>query len=657
MSPRALRAVGPALLVVFAFAALLVALAYGGGAAPLQLLDPGPAVRWGLPIAKLVVNLSIALTVGPLVLALFALKPGQRAFELCLDLTSGAAAVLTIAAAATGFTTFLNAFPSEVSLGAEFGSQLGSFLTTTEIGRAWLITTLGAALLTVMTFMVRGWLGTLFAAGIAIALIVPMATAGHKGDLANHNIAVSSIFLHMLAAAVWLGGLIALVMIRGELRKRLSDVLARYSSLALASFIVIAGSGVARSIVGVGTWEQLFTPYGLLIVAKTVLLVLLGVAGAMYRGKLIAAAGDAKRGKPFWRLITVELAIMGLASGVAAALARTPPPTGADAVVPQTPAESLTRRAMPPELTFDRWFTEWYVDILWAFAVAFGLFFYLAGVARLRKRGDRWPVHRTIFWIAGLALLFWVTCGPVNAYQEYLFSVHMLGHMLLAMAIPLLLVVGSPVTLALRAIRKRTDGTRGGREWILWAVHSPYSRFITHPIVAAAIFVSSLWIFYYTDLFRWSLYDHLGHEWMVIHFLISGYLFVLSLIGADPIPFRFPYPGRLITLIAVAAMHAFFGIAIMMQTGLMVAEWYGSMGRTWGDAPLQDQYVGGGIAWSIGEIPTLILAITLGIQWSRNDERQQRNRDRHADRTGDAELEEYNARLAELAEQDTRRGN
>jgi putative copper resistance protein D len=254
--------------------------------------------------------------------------------------------------------------------------------------------------------------------------------------------------------------------------------------------------------------------------------------------------------------------------------------------------------------------------------------------------------------MAGLLLLLWVTNGPINAYQDYLFSVHMAGHMLLSMAIPVLLVAGAPITLALRSIHKRDDGTRGGREWILWAVHSPYSRFITHPFVAAGIFALSLWAFYFTDLVRWAMYDHLGHEWMIIHFLISGYLFAMTLIGADPIPYRLPYAGRLITLIAVMATHAFFGMAIMMQSGLIVAEWFGSMGRTWGPTPMEDQYIGGGIAWSVGEIPTLILAITVAIQWSRSDARLQRRRDRHADRTGDAELDEYNARLARMAERD-----
>ena len=91
-----------------------------------------------------------------------------------------------------------------------------------------------------------------------------------------------------------------------------------------------------------------------------------------------------------------------------------------------------------------------------------------------------------------------------------------------------------------------------------------------------------------------------------------------------------------------------------MQSGLMVAEWFGAMGRTWGATPLEDQYTGGGIAWSIGEIPTLIVAITVAIQWSRSDARETKRRDRHADRTGDAELEAYNARLVELAHRDAR---
>lgn len=656
VNSRALRYAGPAILAIVALAVLAWALALGGGAAPLRLGDPGPVVRWGLPVAKLTVNLSASVMVGSLVVALYALRAGTRAFETALDAASIAAAVFTVSAGVTGFFTVLNALGSTPSAGAQFGQQLGRFLIEQELGRAWLITTLAGAVLTVLTFAVRGWTTTLLVAVLAIASLIPMASQGHSGDDANHNAAVMAIALHIIAAAVWLGGLVLMVLVRPLLsRTEMADVMRRYSSIALVAFVVVAISGTVRALAGGITLELLTSPYGLVLLVKIAALVTLGVFGAWYRVRLIGRMRDDGAARRFWSLIGLELAFMGVASGAAAALARTPPPVDTSLPPVRTPAEILTGAPLPPEFTIDRWFTAWEIDLLWAFAVGFGAFFYVAGVRRLRRRGDTWPIYRTVLWLVGLALLLWVTGGPINVYQDYLFSVHMVGHMLLSMAIPLCLVAGAPVTLAARAIRKRDDGTRGGREWILWAVHTPFSRVVTHPLFAAAMFIGSLWVFYYTDLFRWSLYDHLGHEWMIAHFLISGYLFALSLVGIDPVPYRYPYPFRLVTLIAVMAMHAFFGIAIMMQSGLMVAEWFGSMGRTWGPTPLEDQYAGGGVAWSVGEIPTLILALVVAIQWSRSDERTQRRRDRQADRSGDAELNAYNERLAQLAERDARR--
>ncbi|MGZ0712265.1 cytochrome c oxidase assembly protein (plasmid) [Coraliomargarita sp. W4R53] len=631
------------------------ALLLGGGADPLTIGDPGPIARWGLPTAKLLVNLSAAGMVGVLVTALFTLKAGEREFDLALDTASISAAIFTIAAAATGFLTFIDAFNPVINAGPEFGAQLGRFLVDTEVGRTWLITTVAGAGLTVLTFAVRTWTATLFVTILAVASLVPMGTQGHSGDDADHHTAMMVMIFHIIGAAVWLGGLLLLVLVRPALKRGpLADVVARYSSIALVAFVVVAVSGTVRAVVGLRSWEALLSPYGAILIVKVVALVALGLFGAWYRRRVIGRLREDAASRLFWMLVLGEFALMGIASGAAAALARTPPPLGELPPFVRTPAEILTDAPLPPEPVLTDWITAWNIDWLWAFAAGFGVFFYVAGAWRLHRRGDAWPIYRTIMWVLGMVILVWVTGGIINVYQEYLFSFHMIGHMLLTMMIPLLLVAGAPVTLAARAINKRDDGTRGGREWILWAVHSPAMRIFTNPFIAAGIFIGSLWIFYYTDLLRWSLYDHLGHEWMTAHFLITGYLFVLCLIGIDPIPYRLPYPGRLLLLIGIMAMHAFFGIAIMMQTGLMVAEWFGSMGRVWGVTPLEDQVAGGGIAWSVGEIPTLALAITVAIQWSRNDDRSQKRQDRHADRTGDAELEAYNAKLAAIAERDAR---
>jgi putative copper resistance protein D len=352
----------------------------------------------------------------------------------------------------------------------------------------------------------------------------------------------------------------------------------------------------------------------------------------------------------------VELAIMGIASGLAAALARTPSPIPDAPPSTPTPAEILTGDKLPPEPAFIDYFTQWHIDLVWLLICAFGIFFYLAGVIRLKRRGDSWPWYRSVLWVVGLLLLAYITNGGVNVYERYLFSAHMFAHMALGMMVPILLVPGAPVTLAMRAIIKRDDESRGAREWILIAVHSRYASIISNPFFATINFVGSLWLFYYTPIFRWATTDHIGHEWMIVHFLLAGYLFVQSLIGIDPGVNRFPYPGRVGQLLITMTVHAFFGLSIMSGSGLFLADWYGAMGRTWGQTPMDDQYLGGSIAWSVGEIPNLVLMLVIAVQWSRSEERLTKRRDRNADRTGDAELDAYNRMLAETAARDAKPG-
>ena len=656
--PRSVRVLGPAVLTIVALLATFGALAFGGGADAQLIQDPGPITRYGVPIAKLLTNLSAAGMIGALVLAVWALSPKRREFDLALDVAAASAAVMTVASAATAFFTFLLVTAVPFDLSDDFGQKLGQFVTTIELGQAWLTTTLIAAAVTVLCFAVRNHTALVFVTALAVAALVPMAQQGHAAGAAGHNAAISSLGLHLVFAAVWLGGLLTIVLLKRALgTERLVVVLTRYSTVALVCFIVVAVSGYASAALRIGSLDELATPYGGLVLVKVTALIALGCFGAVQRrfliGRMTRGAGAPAASGPFWWLVVGELVFMGLASGVAAALARTATPVTEEAgSLARTPAEILTGEPLPPWPDTFRVFTEWKPDLLWLVACGFGIFFYVAGVVRLRRRGDHWPVYRAVLWVAGLLLLAYVTSGGVNVYEQYLFSAHMLGHMALTMAVPVLLVPGAPVTLAARAIRIRKDGSRGGREWILLAVHSKFAGFIANPIVAAVLFAGSLWVFYYTPLFRWSMLDHIGHEWMVAHFLITGYLFVQSLIGIDPVPYRLPYPFRLLLLLGTMAFHAFFGLAIMSGTGLFLADWYGAMG--WGTDALVDQQLGGGIAWSVGEIPTVALAITVAVQWARSDEKESKRLDRHADRTGDADLEEYNARLAQIAEHDTR---
>jgi putative copper resistance protein D len=218
---------------------------------------------------------------------------------------------------------------------------------------------------------------------------------------------------------------------------------------------------------------------------------------------------------------------------------------------------------------------------------------------------------RTISWVAGVLLLFYITNGGLNVYETYLFSAHASAQMLLAVMVPLLLAPAAPVTLALTAIHERTDASRGPREWILLATRSRLAGYLSHPIVTGALFTVALWVFYYTPVLGWATTDQSGHEWSIVGFLVVGYLVVQSLIGVDPVPYRASFRIRFVLLAALAVAFALLGLAIAASNGLLLADWYGAMGRTWGQSALGDQHTGGLIALGVAETGAVILAVTL----------------------------------------------
>ena len=636
-----------ALISLGAVASMTIALIYGGAVAPMQFSDPGPIVRWGSPVAKLIMNLAMATTVGSLVFAAFAANEAER--ERLRPVSAWGASLWLASGAVYFILTYLSASGSALSFGPEFSESLWLFATEIELGvlMSWNLVFAFVLSLTTIAFTSRLWV--LINPALALAGLYPLAESGHASSDTGHALAVNSMLMHLAGISVWLGGLIALFAVFYSNSERAGELTRRYSTLALVSFVVVAISGLTAGFIRLYKPEDLLTPYGLLLIGKAVLLVALGLIGARHRVLLAQKFSEKARG--FWRLVAFEFVVIGASFGLGTALARTATPISDAEFVPLTPAQILTGDPLPPELTSMSWFTVWDFDVLWGTVVAFGIFLYLYGVVKLAKRGDKWSVLRTISWILGLLLLFYVTNGAPNAYQEYLFSVHMVGHMMLSMFVPVLLVPGAPVTLLSRAADARKDGSRGLREWVLWAVHTPYAWVISHPLFAGANFAISLVLFYYTPLFRWSTEEHLGHQWMIVHFLITGYLFVQALMGTDPLPHKTGFPLKLMLLIGTMAFHAFFGLGLMGEKTLLVADWFGSMGRTWGDDPLTDQSMGGAFAWGVGEIPTIIITMIVVWQWSRSDDKERKRLDRASDRSGNQDLEDYNAMLQQINKQ------
>ena len=649
MNPFQTRAYSAGLVATLGvLLAVLVGLAIGGGAAALQFSDPGPVIRYGVPLAKGLMNIAMAVSIGPLVFAGFAANDKSAVLRKLLNLASAGAAVWAIAASVHFVLSFVSVSGAQLSLEQTFSQGLWVYATEIELGISLAQNLLAAFAISILALSISSLTATALTAALGLGSLIPLALIGHAAGTANHSLAVNSLGLHLVGIVTWVGGLIALFAIKQDILREAKPMVGRYSSLALASFVIVGVSGLGSSYVRIPDAAGLLSPYGQMLFIKVVLLVILGAFGAVYRTRILSRISD--KGS-FFKLALLEIFIMGAAIGMGTALARTAPPVNQGEFIIPTPAQLLTGEPLPPELSMETFFTQWKLDILWALIALWAIGAYLVAVRRLKARGDSWPIARTISWVSGMLLLIFVTSGSLNVYQEYLFSVHMVAHMFLTMAIPVLLVPGAPVTLLTRAVQKRADSSKGVREWVLWAVHTKYAEFVSHPLIAAANFAASLVVFYFTPLFEWATREHIGHQWMIVHFLITGYLFVQSLIGIDPGPSRLGYPFRIVTLIGVMAFHAFFGLALMGGTGLLLPDWFGALGRTWGLPPLEDQQSGGAIAWGIGEIPTIILTIIVSVQWFRSDNRDSKRLDRASDRSNNQDIDDYNLMLERINKQ------
>ncbi|GAA1234797.1 cytochrome c oxidase assembly protein [Janibacter melonis] len=648
---RTTLTLGPALVLALAVVVTtVIGVLVGRAAVPYAAGDPGALVRWGLPVLQGVHDLAAAVTVGFLLLGAFVLPETTRTRRRWtagrVAATSGTLWLVSLLLLIV--LTFADL--AGVPVGQPgFATQLAAVLWDLPTLRMNLISAV-VVLVVVMAcagseskaVLGWGWAGSLLA-------LLPLALTGHSSAALDHMSGVNALAIHLVSATVWVGGLVALACFQRGLGAHLGPTIRRYSVVAGWGFAGVMASGLLLAWTNIGALENLLSRYGALLGVKLALGVVLGGFGWWHRQRFVQQLDEG--GTPsFVRFVLAELVVMGSAFGIGAAISRTPSPTNVIVTPPDTVVYALSGYPDPGAPTSSSWFTAWQTEWLWLTVALVACVVYVRWVLRLRRRGDSWSLLRTVSWVLGWAVFVYATSGAPGVYGRVSFSWHMIEHMTVAMVVPLLLVPAAPITLALRALPARRDRTLGPRELVLASVHAPYLRVVANPAVAAAIFFFSLAIFYYSPLFGLSMSTHTGHVLMMVHFLLSGYLFVWVLIGVDPGPTRWSPLALLVILFTTISFHAFFGVILTQSTTLLAPDFFGVLDLPWVPDPVADQRTGGEIAWGVGEAPTLVLAVAVAVQWMRSDERESRRRDRSAERDGDRELEAYNAHLASLGQ-------
>ena len=615
------------------------------------IADPGPLVTWGAPALRVLTDLAAIATVG-LLLSATILAPSGK--DGTLSRTGRRDAVRAVWAA--GIWALLAAVQLFFLLALVLGVPLMDAFTPAVVStyaneidstRALLVMSILALVVAVgaVTSATTGASGSWLAVAVAAAALPGLA--GHSSSLGDHELAITANVTHMVSAVLWVGGLLALTLHAFKRDLPMARAVQRFSAIAITAVVLLAASGLANAYTRLDGLGQFFTTgYGNVILIKIGLIVGLAFLGLQMRRRILPTLDTASRTRAFVRVAVSELVIMATAIGLGVSLASSPYPREEE-ILPSY-GESLLGFAYPPPPSIESVALGFRVDPLFFTASLIAAALYVIGFLRIRKAGIHWPVMRLVSWLGGISVVIWCTNAGIATYAQVSVGLHMTQHMVLTMLGPILLVLGAPATLALRALKPSTTGERGPREWLVWFLHSPITRVLTNPFYVFIVYVIGLYGLYMTPLFGWLMGSHVGHVVMQAHFIISGYLFYWVLIGIDPRPRPLPYWGRLLLLLLALAVHGFFAVAFMMGTTPMAVEWYGVVRPDWITDPLRDTLLGGQVTWGLSEIPSLIVLIAIAVQWSRSDEREAKRKDRQAERDGDAELDAYNAYLESL---------
>jgi putative copper resistance protein D len=526
-----------------------------------------------------------------------------------------------------------------------------SFLTQVTLGQYFLFQTLISVIVVLSSKSIMRINSTIALLMLTIIGIVAPIFQSHSASSGSHSLAIGSLVVHVVGLSFWVGGIFALIFIDSEDRV---IAVPRFSVLALWSAIAVVVSGSANAWARLDFKSAWQTTYALVVIAKIVLTIALLAMGYLHRKNL------SKKSAINWvslgRLIMVEAFVMVSALVLGAWLSSNRAPVR-NSEESFNAALTVAGIETPKPPTFSRILLSYEPDALMIGLLVVAVALYIKGVMVLTKRGDKWPVGRTISFALGISVIDFATSGGLGLYAHFAFSYHMTAHMFLGMIAPIGIVLGAPITLALRTLPQGRNSTeRGVRGSLISALHSRLGRFYTNPLIALAIFDGSLFALYFTSLFGGMMQSHVGHFFMNFHFILAGTLFFYVVVGIDPNPRKIPHLVRMVILLAAMSIHAFFSVALMSSTTLIDQGYFASLKTPWLLDLLADQNKGGAIGWAMGEIPILLALVATFIQWMRDDSREANRIDKNTARMAAMgqpdELAQYNQYLSELAKKE-----
>jgi putative membrane protein len=238
-------------------------------------------------------------------------------------------------------------------------------------------------------------------------------------------------------------------------------------------------------------------------------------------------------------------------------------------------------------------------SVLIGLALLGGLYVYWGGLKASRRQ---------IAAFAGALVLLGLSLnGPLHALSDrYLFSAHMVQHLVLTLVFPPVLLYGTPAWVVRRLTRPRAVAR--------------LARWATRPLVAGALFSVPITLWHVPQFYEAALEQHALHIVQHLVFLATAVIMWWPVLSPVPELPRASYPTQLIYLFALGLPMSLAGALITLADSVLYP-FYIAAPRVWGLAPLADQQLGGLAMWVVGTIYLWVAATVVWFRWAMREER------------------------------------
>ena len=510
--------------------------------------------------------------------------------------------------------------------------DLPTYITSTPSVAAWLVVAVLGLLVGLLALLSTHLGGLVVASLLTVLAALPVPVTGAISVGLNHDFATDSGALATVGMTV--AAACVLVEVLDGPRPALTDRLIWKqrigAAVTLAGSIVVTWQGQAGH-----SWvSDRWGVARLIVLVATVIWV---VITWLPRTRMLSWLGVT--------MVAVVLIVTGAANQLV-------PPRY---LIGQTPAVNYLGYELPPAPTAAILLAPGRPNIgFWTLSVL-GIVGYYVAVRTLKRRGEAWSGARIGSWIGAWAVVIYLASTGLWEYSSMQFSWHMLVHMTFNMLVPALLVLGAPITLLRRVLRSGdqiNDGFNGPHDCLMATLEWRPTKILFGPFAAWIVFIVSFYVVYFTPIFGYLMRYHWGHQWMLLHFLVAGFMLFEYVIGLDDLPVSLPHIGRLGFVITAMPFHSFFAVITMNAHQIIGKDFYEALSIPWVPNLHDDQNVGGQITWATGEIPMALVLIALCVQWFISDRRDQRRVDASEDADLDESLAAYNDMLARMAGQE-----